>query len=383
MTERLPRAVIWLGIVSLATDASSEMIYPLLPLFLAELGAGPRSLGIIEGAAEAVASLLKLISGRIADRARRRKPLTVFGYAISSLVRPLAGLATAWWMILVVRLADRVGKGLRSSPRDALLADVTPPDRRGRAYGFHRAMDNTGAVIGPAMATGLLALGLPLKTIFLLAIVPAALAMSALLFGVQEPAQRAPIAAKPIAPSAGDETSLVRYLCALALFTLGNASDAFLLLRAADLGVPRAWIPALWLAHNAVRALLATTGGALSDRFGRRHMIIAGWSLYAFVYLGFAHATSAWHIWILIVLYGVHYACVEGSEKALIADLAPSESRGRAFGLFHAVVGLGALPASLTFGILSSQFGAQLPFTLAATLALVAALLLAFTVRTR
>jgi MFS family permease len=379
MKTRLPGTVVWLGVVSLATDASAEMIFPLLPLFLLQLGAGPRYLGAIEGAAEAVASLLKLVSGRIADRARRRKSLTVFGYAISSIARPLAGLATAAWMILVVRLCDRIGKGLRSSPRDALLADVVEPEQRGRAYGFHRGMDNAGAVIGPAIAAGLLFLGLSLKTVFLLAAIPAALAMLSLIFGVREN-EREDVSVNVNAPVDGERAffggAFWRYLLCVALFTLGNAADAFLLLRARELGVTATLIPIIWLVHNAVRAALSTTGGALSDRLGRRRMIITGWLLYALVYLGFAHASAAWHAWALLVGYGIYYALVEGGEKALVADLAPKRARGRAFGLFHAVVGLGALPASFGFGLLAERYGARLPFSVAAGLALAAATLL-------
>ncbi len=386
--RRLPRAVFWLGVVSLATDASSEMIYPLLPLFLVSvLGAGQEFVGAIEGAAEALASLLKLVSGRLADRARRKKPLTIFGYGISSTVRPLVGLATAPWMVLAIRLTDRVGKGLRSSPRDALIADATPADRRGRAFGFHRAMDNTGAMIGPAIATALLVWGhLTLRTIFLLAIVPGVVAMIALVGGVRE---RAREPSPPPSPGAApdpaallrahprtNERALAPYLAALTLFALGNASDAFLLLRAQALGVAAGLIPALWLLHNAVKAALSTKGGALSDRLGRRRLILCGWVVYGLTYLGFGLAHSAWQIWILFCVYGIYYSLVEGTEKALVVDLVGPSFRGRAFGLYYAVVGLAALPASLGFGWLADHYGALVPFSVSAALALSAAVLL-------
>ncbi len=380
----------WLGLVSLATDASSDMIYPLLPLFLTTvLGAGPQMLGAIEGAAEATAALLKLISGRLADRARRKKPLTVLGYGISSVVRPLAGFATAPWMILVVRLADRVGKGVRSSPRDALMADVTPPDVRGRAYGFHRAMDNAGAVLGPGIATVLLVWGhLSLRTIFFIAVIPGALAMLSLTAGVKEEPTNAHPAQDGSTPSAqgkgnanlNERLRITPYLIALACFSLGNASDAFLLLRAEQLGVPGRYIPALWMLHNAVKALLSTAGGGLSDRLGRRRVIVGGWILYAVSYLGFGLARAAWQAWALMAFYGLYYSLVEGSERALVAELAPPGHRGRAFGAYYAVVGTAALPASFGFGLLAQRYGAQLPFTIAAGLAAVAALLLALTV---
>jgi MFS family permease len=382
---KLPHTVIWLGIVSLATDASSDMIYPLLPLFLTTvLGAGPQALGAIEGAAEATASLLKYVSGRLADRRRAKKPLTVLGYGISSVVRPLAGLATAPWMILAVRLADRVGKGVRSSPRDAILAEVTPQSERGRAYGFHRAMDNAGAVVGPAVATVLLAVGhLPLRTVFLIAAIPGAIAMLSLVAGVKEPERESvngngnANANVNVNVKANDPPGLERYLFALATFSLGNASDAFLLLRARQLGVAAALIPLLWMLHNAVKALLSTAGGALSDRLGRRRVIVAGWLVYGFSYLGFGLATETWHAWALMALYGVYYALTEGSEKAMVADLAPVGRRGRAFGAYYGVVGVAALPASFGFGLAAERFGAQVPFMAAAGLALAAAGLLA------
>lgn len=384
--KRIPRAVFWLGVVSLATDASSEMIYPLLPLFLVSvLGAGQEFVGAIEGAAEALASLLKLVSGKLADRARRKKPLTVAGYGVSSVVRPLVGLATAPWMVLVIRLLDRVGKGLRSSPRDALIADATPADRRGRAFGFHRAMDNTGAVIGPAIATALLVWGhLTLRATFLLAIVPGMVAMLALLGGVREKA-REPEAKKSTATpeDARDRAvekksvrALTPYLAALTLFALGNASDAFLLLRARSLGIAAALIPLLWLLHNAVKAALSTAGGTLSDRLGRRRLIFCGWLVYGISYLGFGLAHAAWQMWILFAVYALYYALVEGTEKALIADLVQPSFRGRAYGYYYAVLGLAALPASLGFGWLADRYGAFTPFMVSAGLALLAALLL-------
>jgi MFS family permease len=378
---KLPRTVFWLGVVSLATDASSDMIYPLLPMFLTSLGASAGTLGGIEGAAEGVAALLKMVSGRIADRAQRRKPLTVLGYAISSTVRPLAAFATAPWHILAVRLSDRVGKGVRSSPRDALVADATPPDQRGRAYGFHRAMDNAGAVIGPLIATALLVVGrLSVRHVFLVAAIPGVIAMLSLLAGVVETEPKD----KPKAPGAVAEDAaspgLARYLFALGVFSLGNASDAFILLRARQLGVAAAWIPTLWMLHNLVKALLSTPAGALSDQLGRRRLIFVGWAIYAASYLGFGLANAAWHAWALMAIYGVYYALSEGTEKAMVADLAGAGRRGRAFGTYYAVVGLSALPASFGFGVLVDRYGARLPFTVAAALAAAAATLLALVV---
>jgi MFS family permease len=385
--NRLPAIIVWFGVVSLLTDVGTEMIYPLLPLFLSDVLHAPRTfIGAVEGAAEATASLLKLVSGRISDGMRRKKPLVVVGYGLSSLVRPLVGLATHPWHVLATRVADRVGKGVRSSPRDALLADAADPAERGRAYGFHQAMDNAGAIFGPLAATGLLALGITMRNVFFLAAIPGALAMSALVFGVREqprgdgdsdgsdgaPGVRA--ARAPFSPT------MRRYLVCVALFGLGNSSDAFLLLRGQQCGVAVKLIPLLWMAHNGTKAALSTWGGSLSDRLGRRRVIIAGWTLYALTYLAFGFASRAWQMWTLFVIYGVYYALVEGSEKALVADLIAKGARGRAFGWFNAVIGLAALPASLAFGALADRYGARVAFTVSASLAAAASLWLALLV---
>jgi MFS family permease len=385
--RRLPAIVVWLGVVSLLTDVGTEMIYPLLPLFLSDVLHAPRAfIGAVEGAAEATASLLKLLSGRLSDRLQRRKPLTVIGYGLSSLVRPLVGLATLPWHVLATRVADRVGKGLRGSPRDALLADAADPAQRGRAYGFHQAMDNAGALIGPLVATALIAIGWKLRSVFFFAAVPGALAMVALVFGVRErerePAEVTAAASDGTrAAAAPFSPELRRYFVCVALFGLGNSSDAFLLLRAQQCGVAVKWIPMLWMAHNGTKAALSTWGGALSDRIGRRSVIIAGWLLYAATYLAFGFAAHAWQIWALFVVYAVYYSLVEGSQKALVVDLVPASVRGRAFGWFNAVVGLVALPASLAFGALADRFGARVPFTASALLAAAASLWLALLVR--
>jgi MFS family permease len=281
-------------------------------------------------------------------------------------------------MVLVVRLADRLGKGVRAGPRDALLAAATPTTARGRAYGFNRAMDNVGAVIGPACATLLMSFGLGLRTVFLLAAVPALFTLFALVVGVKEPPSPSAPASPTPSPSSDVPIGAAfwRYLFVLALFGLGNSSDAFLLLRARSLGVAAALIPILWLVHNLVKALLSTAGGALSDRYGRKGPIAVGWAVYALSYLGFARARASWQMWPLFAVYGLYYAIVEGSEKALVVDLAPAERRGAAFGAYHAVVGLTALPASLVFGALADRYGAAVPLTASAGLAGLSALLL-------
>jgi MFS family permease len=375
---RLARSVVALGVVSLLTDASSEMIYPLLPLFLTgTLGASAAMLGVIEGAAETTAGLLRLWSGNLSDRLRRRKPLVVAGYTLSSIVRPLIAAATVSWHVLAIRVTDRVGKGIRSAPRDALLADATAPEIRGRAYGFHRAMDHAGAVIGPVAAFVLLSdvVGVDVRTVFWLAAIPALLSVVVLMMWVREQPRATPPPARYAWIGSWSDVPgrMRRYLAILAVFTLAGASDAFLLLRASSLGVSVALIPVLWGAHHVVKSALSTAAGALSDRIGRRPVISAGWMLYAVTYVGFAVASAEWHVWALFAAYGGFYALTEGAEKAYVADLVPPDRRGAAFGWFHLVVALGALPASVLFGVLWSLGSPSLAFAVSAAIAMVAA----------
>ena len=389
--------------MSLLTDASSEMIYPLLPSFLTGvLKAGPAFLGLVEGAAEALASLLKVVAGRLSDRAPRRKPFVVFGYAISTFARPLVAVATSPLQVLFVRLADRVGKGVRGAPRDAIIAAVTPEADRGRAFGFHRAMDHAGATVGPLLASAALLAGFDLRTVFGLALVPGILALLVLVFGVEEVEPSAPPVPTPApevdgatesTPGSEPATSVPgspmgsrnvhRYLGVLALFALGNSSDAFLLLRAQEVGVAVALIPLLWTFHHMVKAGLSTFGGQLSDRVGRRRTIVLGWAVYAVAYLGFAGARNALAVVALFALYGLFHALTEGPEKAFVADLAPASVRGRAFGLYHAVTGIMILPGNLLTGLLWQRFGAATALLIGALLAGVAAALLLSVVRER
>jgi len=398
--------VIALAAVSFLTDVSSEMIYPLLPLFLSGvLGASIGAIGAIEGAAESTAALLRLASGWWSDRLRRRKPLVLVGYTLSAVARPLVAMAASASQLLAVRLTDRVGKGIRTSPRDALIADSVPAALRGRAFGFHRASDHAGAVVGPLIAFALLRWSdLSLRGVFWLAAIPGAAAVLVLAVAVREgpragPPPRGhdtgpiaadrdqsdapaivslPSAVEPDAVEEGDATHpfgarFWAYIGAVALFTLGNSTDAFLLLRATELGVPVAAVPLLWAAFHVVKSVSSTPGGALSDRFGRRPLIIGGWLLYAAVYLGFGHAAAAWHVWALFGVYGVFFGLTEGAEKALVADLVPAARRGAAFGWYNLAVGLVALPASLLFGLVWQRAGATVAFTMGGALALAAA----------
>jgi MFS family permease len=372
---RLPRTVLALGAVSLLTDLSSEMIYPLLPVFLSTvLGAGPLAIGAIEGAAESVAALLKLASGWWSDRLPRRKPLVIVGYGLASVVRPLIGLAQNVVHVLGVRLIDRAGKGIRGAPRDALIADAVDASQRGRAYGFHRAADHAGAVAGPLVAFALLTWGgVSLRTVFLLAAIPASGAMIALIFGVRETKREVARAAGPTLDRTGLDRRFWAYLGVLMLFTLGNSTDALLILRANDLGVSAAVVPILWAVLHVVKSVASTPGGILSDRLGRRPLIIGGWLIYAAVYLGFAFASQTWHAWALFIVYGLYFGMTEGVEKALVADMVPAPVRGAAFGWYNLTIGAAALPASLLFGGLWQRYGAHAAFIMGASLALVAA----------
>ncbi|HEV2854520.1 MAG TPA: MFS transporter [Thermoanaerobaculia bacterium] len=378
---KLGRNVLALAVVSFLTDVSSDMTYPLLPVFLATvLGASATAVGAIEGAAESTAALLKLASGWWSDRTPRRKPLVLAGYTIASVIRPLIGLAQSVSQVLGIRVADRIGKGIRGAPRDALIADSVDPAIRGRAFGFHRAADHAGAVVGPLLAFALLRWGgADLRTVFLLTAIPGALAVAMLLFGVRE----IPRAAAASEKGQGLDLKVPlghrfwAYLGVLLLFTLGNSTDAFLLLRAGQLGVSAALVPILWAMLHVVKSLSSTPGGVLSDRLGRKPLIIAGWALYAAVYFAFGRAETQWQAWALFGVYGLYFGLTEGVEKALVADLVAPERRGAAFGWYNLAIGLGALPASLLFGVLWDRWGSTAAFDFGALLALVAAVGLA------
>ncbi len=400
-SPRLPRTVIGLGLVSLFTDASSEAIFPLLPAFLVSLGATGAFIGLVEGAAELVASVLKGVTGVIADRRARLKPLVLAGYGLSTVVRPLAAFALAPWHVLAVRVFDRVGKGVRTSPRDALLAGVTDPSIRARAFGFHRAMDHAGAVVGTLLGAGLLWLlgaglvGRPedaerMRTVFLWAAVPGALAMVALAL-TPEPGS----AGSRLRPSfdsaaavggryAQDEgkgdtplsPTLRRALLALTLFAFANATDAFLLVKAARLGASAAIAPLLWLTLHLVKAGTATAGGRLADRHGRRNALVLGWCVYAVVWGAIGFAASLPALFALTALYGITHGLVEGAERALVAELATEGRRGTAFGAYNLAMGVAALLASVAFGAVWDRFGSAAAFGASGMIALFAAVAL-------
>lgn len=383
---RLPRTVITLGIVSLLNDASSEMLYPLLPFFLREhLGASVRFIGLVEGVAETAASLLKLFSGWLVDRVGRHKTLTFAGYALAGATRPLMAMATAAWQVFLLRFLDRVGKGIRTSPRDALLANACDESIRGMAFGFHRAMDNLGALVGPLLSSAILFFAPGnYRLVFFLAAIPALLSLAVLWWGVKEPkAPPSAVRAKTFSPFADWRTLDVRFrwfLASVLLFTLSNSSDALLLLKAKQCGVGEAAIPLLWTWLHIVKSATTTHGGRLSDRWGRARTLLAGWLLYAAVYAAFAFAHTTWQAWLLFAVYGLYFGLTEGTERAFVADLVPPEKRGSGYGAYHFVVGVGMLPASVLFGVLWDFCGPPLAFLFGASLALSAAILLSVTV---
>jgi MFS family permease len=368
---------VWiLGGVSLLNDMATESIYPLLPFFLTTvLGAGAVSLGIIEGAAEAISSVLKIISGRLSDRWQRRKPIVVAGYGLSALARPFISLARTWGIVFLLRFIDRIGKGVRGAPRDAMLADLADQTNRGRVYGFHQAMDHVGAILGPLLATAfLIAYPSRYRMLFALTAIPGMLTVILLRWAKEPAAPPAPLA--PLAPPAPLPSPLIRYLIVLSVFTLGNSTDAFLLLRLTEsAGGPR-FIPLMWAGLHVVKTVFSAAGGAASDRFGRRKLIAIGWVMYAIVYAGFALSTSLAALVTWFMIYGVYYGCVEGSERALVADFALPSQKGTAFGVYNAVAGLGALISSVVFGFIWSKFGEAIAFGSGAALAIMATALL-------
>ena len=373
-----------LGVVTLLNDLSSEVAVRTLPLFLANvLGVKAGIIGLIEGLAESTATLLKVVSGVLADRAGKKKALALWGYGLSGFTKPLLFFATGWPLVLVVRVLDRIGKGIRTAPRDALIADVTAAEDRGRAFGFNKAMDKAGAVAGLVLAAAILYVGGTgqvaltrenYQALVLLSVVPGIASVFVLARWVRE---------RPASPSA--QASSVRlawrgldgrfraYLVLLVIFTLGNSSDAFLMLRAQTLGFQPVEIFLLLAAFNLVITLSSTPAGALSDRLGRRGLIVAGWAIYAVIYLGFAVASSAWHVWALYLGYGLYYGAFQGAASALVADLVPPELRGTAYGLFNGAIGVVALPASLLAGLLWDWYGPPAPFLAGGVLALMAA----------
>jgi len=382
--------VFFLGIVSMLTDVSTELIFTLVPLFLANVLKAPfTAIGLVGGLSESADPIFRLFSGWLSDKVGKRKPLTVLGYGISTLAKPFMYLASNWGMVLVIRFSERIGKGMRTSPRDALIADSVSAEERGRSFGFHRALDTSGSVLGLTIAAIIIyllqggELQLSLKTyqwLVVVGVVPAVLSVLVLVTLVHEK-ERSP---SPI-DSSGSRLSLNKpttgfsprfklFLAILAVFTLGNSSDFFVILRAQNLGAPLIHIVLMLVLFNITYAVTSLPAGILSDRLGRRWVIAMGWSIYALVYLGFAAASSLWQVWVLFAGYGIYYGMEKGVARAFVADLVPVERRGTAYGLYHGIVSLTLLPASLLAGWLWQTISPPTPFYLGAGLAFLAML---------
>ena len=388
----LPRNVWAVSLTSFFMDISSEMVINILPLFLSNvLGVKTNIIGLIEGIAEATASILKVFSGWLSDKLRARKWLAVAGYGISALAKPFFYIANTWGLVAGVRWADRVGKGVRTAPRDALVADSIDESQRGLAFGFHRAADTAGAVLGLLIALLVVWLAqqssgeltrATFQTVVLISLIPATLAVIALAVGTQEVAVTK-VRELPRISFKGLGKPFLLFMVIVGIFDLGNSSDAFLVLRAQERGLSIIGILAMLVTFNAVYTLVSAPAGAFSDRVGRRRVIIGGWLVYAAIYLGFAVAGKGWHVWVLYAIYGVYYGLAYGTTKAMVADLVPEALRGTAYGTYNAVLGILDFPASLIAGILWQGlgswggFGASAPFFFGAALSLIAAVLMA------
>lgn len=389
--KKLPGSVIGFGFVSFFTDMSSEMVYPLLPIFLSSvLGVGAEALGLIEGIAEATASILKTFSGYISDRIRRRKPLVLLGYSLSAIAKPTIGLAGRWIHVLAARFADRVGKGIRTSPRDSLIADVVDDTIRGRAFGFHRAMDTGGAVFGPLLAYILLAIllkyysvSVSVRSVFLLSLIPGIFAIITLIFFVKEKPKEQRELRKLKLGFKGLSKEFKLLLAVMLVFSLGNSSNTFLILRASNIGFKTEMIPILYMFFNIVYAGSAMPLGSLSDKIGRRLTIAMGFFIYFIVYLGFARLSTHQYIylWILFGLYGIYYGFTDGTLRALVADISRREERGFAYGLYHMLVGLMLFPASFIAGILWEKVAPSAPFYFGALTAAISAFLILIVIK--
>jgi MFS family permease len=370
----LPTTVLALGVTSFFTDVATEMVFPLLPAFLLTLGAGPTFLGLIEGVADAVAAGLKYVVGRRSDQVRElgaRRRFVFVGYGLATVVRPLLALAAAPWHVLLIRVMDRVGKGVRSAPRDALLADSVAAADSGRAFGFHQAMDHAGAVVGPLLATALFALGVEVRTIFAVTLVPGVLAVVAIAFAREPERRLATLAVSGAVPPLGPE--LRRLLGLLFFFSLSNSSDVFLLVRMQELGLATTWLPLAWLSLNFAKMFWSARGGVLADRVPKQRLLLTAWALYAACYLALAAVTVIWQAWLVLVVYGAFAGLSEPVEKALVKELSGDQQRGSAFGAYHGLLGAAAIPAGLLTGMLWQTYGAGVALSVGAAGAAVSA----------
>jgi MFS family permease len=387
------RNVLFLGISSLLTDVSSEMIFTLVPLFLANIiGTSTAIIGFVGGLSDSVDAIFRIFSGWFSDKIKNRKLLTVSGYSFSTLVKPFMYIATSWPIVLGIRFGDRVGKGMRSSPRDALIADSVSASERGKSFGIHRAMDTAGASLGLSLAALIIYLtqggGIEIslkayRWLVLIGVIPAVLAVIILILFVKE--VKKSISGKQATMSLkwlwGFDNRFKVFLVLVGIFTLGNSSDFFVILRAQNLDIPLIQTVLMLVLFNIVYALFSIPAGIVSDKLGRRWVITLGWLIYGLVYLGFALVSHIWQIWILFAIYGVYYGLVEGVGRAFVADLVPAEKRGTAYGLYYGVTGLVLLPASVTAGFLWQNIAPSVAFLFGASLAIIAAISMVFFVR--
>ncbi len=375
--------MIWLGLVSFFTDISSEMIFPIVPIFLTSvLNANMAVVGLIEGIAESTSAILQLASGWLSDKLKKRKALVFAGYAFSTVTKPFLAFASVWWHVLVIRFADRVGKGVRTAPRDALIAASSKKSERGRYFGLHRMLDTSGAIIGTLIASLLLAAisysESTFRTIFLLSAIPGLIALAIILLKVKETG-KADARKKPARLTlkiSGFSRDYKMFLFVIGLFNLAHFSYAFFILRASNIGVALALIPILYLVYNIFYAVLAMPAGRLSDRLGRKNVLSAGLLLFSAVSLGFAFWANSASMWVLFALYGIFMAVTDGVSRAYVSDLAKSEKRGLALGAYHAIDGITVLPANIIGGFLWASFSPEAPFIYAAGISAVSAFLL-------
>jgi len=376
--SKLNKRVKVLGFASFFNDSASEMIYPFLPVFITKyLGAGPAFVGLIEGVAESVSSFLKLFSGWLADRIKGRKILVSVGYSLPSLSRPLISIVRAWPPLFLLRVIDRLGKGIRTSPRDAIIADSVDVNNRGRAFGFQRAMDNLGAVVGPLLSFLILKFIIDdIRMVFFLSIVPAIFVLILVVFVLEDVKGRELEKTRISLRTKGLPPSFKIYLLSLLFFTLGNSSDSFLFLKASEAKISLEFLPLLWVGHNAVKAILSYPLGRLSDRIGRKKIIITGWVIYALIYTGFAYTKNPFFILLLFILYGSVFGITEGAERAYVADMTPPEHKGTSYGIFHFIQGIALFPASLITGIIWQMMGSKYAFLYGAFMALIASFII-------
>jgi MFS family permease len=390
--RKLPRNIWAVSLTSFFMDISSEMVINVLPLFLSSvLGIKTNIIGIIEGVAEATASIIKLFSGWLSDKMRARKWLAVIGYGMSAVSKPFFYVAHSWGVVAGARWADRVGKGIRTAPRDALVADSVTPENRGLAFGFHRAADTAGAMVGLAIALGVVWLmqsadsnlqESTFRVLVLISLVPAVLAVVSLAIGAQEVAVTKQRPAPRFAFRSLGKPFMI-FIFIVGLFTLGNSADAFLVLRAKERGLNVLGVLGMLITFNLIYTIISTPAGSLSDRIGRRRLIIGGWLVYALIYLGFGLVQTGWQVWGLYAFYGLYYGMAYGTATAMVADLVPENVRGTAYGTYNMVIGILAFPSSVIAGVLWQGafgwkgFGAPAPFLFGAILALAAAVLMA------